>query len=401
VSDEQTVLVIGEVPQQQLLHRVLGRQKVRLCRDPYEALMEMSRRHWPVILADASPNDAPALCRAARRLQPDSHLFGACPPAEEPRIRQLTPDVLDGYFITPLRLKDARKIQHACVTPPRGAGPGLSARQMAQLVRSARSMEELEKHLRDWTSQLLGLAVRWTDATQIPPGHTPLLLTAGDAPRALVAPRGDRSIDPQARAALDEVQQLLPVLVDAARRTEALHTLAITDHLTGAYNRRYFYHATDRILAESDRRGLYATLLLYDIDNFKRYNDTYGHAAGDEILRETAALMKQITRAHDVIARIGGDEFAVLFWEPQQPRTPDSQPPQTAFALADRFRKAVAEHAFPSLGPEARGVLTISGGLATFPRDGRTCRELLRAADKALREAKARGKDAIHLIGQQ
>ncbi|MGB2823897.1 MAG: GGDEF domain-containing protein, partial [Phycisphaerae bacterium] len=228
----------------------------------------------------------------------------------------------------------------------------------------------------------------------------PLLLAAGNAPRVLV-PRGPTRSCDAARSYLAAVQTALPALLAAARRTEELHRLAITDHLTGAYNRRYFYGRTEQVLQRAEREGTHATLLLYDIDDFKRYNDTYGHAAGDEILRDTAALMKRITRSRDVVARIGGDEFAVLFVGGDEPRSPNSQPPENAYALADRFRRAVQAHAFTSLGPEATGTLTISGGLAGFPRDGRYVRELLRKADIALRAAKASGKNAIHLVGRE
>jgi diguanylate cyclase (GGDEF)-like protein len=141
------------------------------------------------------------------------------------------------------------------------------------------------------------------------------------------------------------------------------------------------------------------TLLLYDIDDFKHYNETYGHAAGDEILRETAILMKRTSRSHDVVARIGGDEFAVLFWDVQPPRRASSKPLQDFQRLAERFCRAVSAHSFASLGPEARGVLTISGGLANFPADGQTCRDLLRAADQALRSVKRSGKNAIQIVG--
>jgi diguanylate cyclase (GGDEF)-like protein len=175
--------------------------------------------------------------------------------------------------------------------------------------------------------------------------------------------------------------------------------LAITDHLTGAYNRRYFYHVTDRILARAEQTRGRVMLLLYDIDDFKHYNETYGHAAGDDILRETAALMRQTTREHDVVARIGGDEFAVLFWDQERPRVPNSRPIQAVYELSERFRRAVTLHQFKSLGPEAQGVLTISGGLASFPKDGVTRVELMRSADHALREAKRAGKNSIKLIG--
>ena len=206
-------------------------------------------------------------------------------------------------------------------------------------------------------------------------------------------------LDGPTQAFLTGVQSCLPALMATARRAEALHHMAITDHLTGAYNRRYFYHLTDQILRRDSGGTSREALLLFDIDDFKRYNDTYGHAAGDEILREITRLIQRTTRTQDIVARIGGDEFAVLFWDTAEPRQSNSQPPTTAQFMAERFRQAVARHEFPSLGPEARGVLTVSGGLATFPDSGRTCRELLRSADRALRDAKTTGKNAIRLIG--
>ena len=111
--------------------------------------------------------------------------------------------------------------------------------------------------------------------------------------------------------------------------------------------------------------------------------------------------MKKTSRVHDIIARIGGDEFAILFWDPDQPREPDSRPLETANALADRFRQAVTSHEFPSLGAEARGAVTISGGMAGFPADGDTCRDLLRAADGALKKAKKAGKNSIQIAWTQ
>jgi len=189
-------------------------------------------------------------------------------------------------------------------------------------------------------------------------------------------------------------------LVSAAKRMESLQHLAITDDLTGLANRRHFCQRVEVILrrvAQSQRR---ATMVLFDVDDFKHYNDTYGHAAGDEILRETGAMMRQTMREHDVIARIGGDEFAALLWEESPPRQADSQPIRTALELVERFHRAVAERELPMLGPEARGALTMSGGAAVFPTDGKNCRDLLRSADRALRQAKQAGKDTIHLVGQ-
>ncbi|MHC4295268.1 MAG: GGDEF domain-containing protein, partial [Planctomycetota bacterium] len=207
------------------------------------------------------------------------------------------------------------------------------------------------------------------------------------------------AIDEQTQRFLSGLQEMLPVLIAAARRTELLQHLAITDHLTGAYNRRYFYHMTDQLLSRTQPRCARIALLLFDIDDFKRYNDTYGHAAGDEVLREVARLIQRTTRSHDIVARIGGDEFAVLLWDPTEPRHPDSHPPTSAYMVAERFRQAVAKHEFPALGPEASGVLSISGGLASYPQDGQDTRQLLRSADEAMKLVKQTGKNAISLIG--
>ena len=105
-------------------------------------------------------------------------------------------------------------------------------------------------------------------------------------------------------------------------RHNGLQKLAITDELTGLYNGRYFRHYLERIVAKARDLMFPVTLLLFDIDNFKKYNDQYGHGVGDEILRQTAALMKQCVRDHDLVARISGDEFAVVFWEKEGPRQP-------------------------------------------------------------------------------
>jgi len=138
------------------------------------------------------------------------------------------------------------------------------------------------------------------------------------------------------------------------------------------------------------------TLLVFDIDDFKNYNDRFGHPAGDEILRETARLMQDSVREHDVVARIGGDEFAVIFWDNDQaPRRAHSEHPHDVLKAARRFQQAVYAHKFPKLLDHAPGTLTISGGLASFPWDGRTPEGLLDHADAMALESKRQGKNAI------
>ncbi|MEM9881488.1 MAG: diguanylate cyclase [Planctomycetota bacterium] len=175
-----------------------------------------------------------------------------------------------------------------------------------------------------------------------------------------------------------------------------LRDLAMKDELTGAWNRRYFNHFLKKILqrAANDRRQV--TLLVFDIDDFKVYNDRYGHPAGDEILRGVADLMKGCVREHDVVARIGGDEFAVIFWDAgEEQRRPHSRHPDDVLNAAKRFQRAVIEHRFPKLLDSAEGRLTISGGLAGYPWDGHTPEQLLHAADAMALQSKNQGKNAI------
>src|SRR6185436_553464 len=101
-----------------------------------------------------------------------------------------------------------------------------------------------------------------------------------------------------------------------------LQKLAITDDLTVLDNARYFRHLLAAMRGKAGDVGCPVTLLLFDIDGFKSYNDTFGHKMGDEILRQTAELMKRCVRDHDLVARLGGDEFAVVFWEKEGPRQP-------------------------------------------------------------------------------
>lgn len=170
---------------------------------------------------------------------------------------------------------------------------------------------------------------------------------------------------------------------------------AFTDPLTSAWNRRYL----DRFLAgaiDAARGQRWSvTVLMFDIDDFKKYNDEYGHDAGDEILSEVVRLLRSVTRPTDKVCRVGGDEFAVVFHEPEGPRSPDSKHPTTVHAITRRFQQQVIGHKFPKLSGCAPGTLTISGGLATFPWDGQTPAELLARADERAMESKRQGKNAI------
>ena len=195
---------------------------------------------------------------------------------------------------------------------------------------------------------------------------------------------------------------------DVEKRMRYLERLATTDDLTGLKNRRYLWEFARQILERARETNGRVTLLVFDIDNFKHYNDVYGHPAGDEILRQAAILMRRCCRSHDVVGRIGGDEFAAVFWDDpgraagrqRDRRSPESEHPTEAISVANRFRSELGHTDLHLLGPGGEGVLTISGGLASFPRDGSTAEQLFERADHALLEAKRSGKNRIYLVGE-
>jgi diguanylate cyclase (GGDEF)-like protein len=174
-----------------------------------------------------------------------------------------------------------------------------------------------------------------------------------------------------------------------------LYSAAFTDSLTGAWNRRYFERFLESAIKDAQRRRQNLTILIFDIDDFKHYNDTYGHPAGDEILTETVRLLRSVVRPSDKVCRIGGDEFAVIFHEPEGPREAGSRHPGNIWAIATRFQKQVAAARFPKLGENAKGRLTISGGLATYPWDGHSVDSLVGRADELVLDSKRQGKNAI------
>lgn len=165
--------------------------------------------------------------------------------------------------------------------------------------------------------------------------------------------------------------------LEAANRD--LLALSRTDSLTGCLNHGAFFEELDLVLARSSRSGAPVSVLLLDIDRFKDVNDTHGHPTGDQVLIAVADALRTGTRAGDVIARTGGEEFAVLM-------------PDTALAegqrTADRIRAAVAA----ADGPVP---VTASAGLAAAPNHGSTSTQLVRAADNALYAAKDAGRDRL------
>ncbi|ADH86314.1 sensor domain-containing diguanylate cyclase [Desulfurivibrio alkaliphilus] len=177
--------------------------------------------------------------------------------------------------------------------------------------------------------------------------------------------------------------------IEVALANARLYRLAVTDSLTGLRNKRYCETALRKLVEahRQDRHRPFSVLML-DLDHFKRVNDTHGHPVGDEVLSQLAELIRRQLRQDDVACRYGGEEFIVLV----------TDGPQTGHKIAARLCRAVDEHTFHCAGGLALHN-TISIGVAGFPAHGKTVAEVIGAADQALYEAKRAGRNRCQLAG--
>lgn len=175
-------------------------------------------------------------------------------------------------------------------------------------------------------------------------------------------------------------------------RATEFQLMSITDSLTGLPNRRYLEERLAEELNRSKRYEYAMSFLMIDIDDFKAYNDSNGHQAGDLALQITAHCLKGALRSADVASRYGGEEFCILL-------------PQTAMteagAIADRIRQRVATTHFPHGKTQPLGKVTISVGVSTFTKNVDTQENIIAAADRALYQAKSMGKDRVEFYGER
>lgn len=186
---------------------------------------------------------------------------------------------------------------------------------------------------------------------------------------------------------LTAIASPLAIALDNARLHEQIKKMATTDAVTGLSNRHVFEQALASEVERAERLGLYVSLIIFDIDGFKEFNDTYGHPAGDARLKGMAEIVKANLRKYDIAARYGGDEFAIILSNSNE---------QNALLFAKRLL-AAAQVGAPHTTDEHSPGYTLSIGVATFPQDAATHTELLIAADHAALRAKHLGKNQIKL----
>jgi diguanylate cyclase (GGDEF)-like protein len=195
---------------------------------------------------------------------------------------------------------------------------------------------------------------------------------------------------------LDEERKYVSMLVDILSTTLQNATLVNTgtsgvslDLLTGVSNRVFFLQRFESEIRRTENYRQPLALLMFDIDKFKNINDTFGHSAGDVVLKKLAEIVQQNTRSSDLVGRYGGDEFMVLIVL-VAPSNNDS-----VLTYANQLREKIASTGIMVPGNDTPIHLTISGGLAMCPTDGQSTPELLRAADGALYESKRKGGNRI------
>jgi diguanylate cyclase (GGDEF)-like protein len=436
----QRVLLIGDADRQVLgaLSQAMPGAQVTSVGNFFEGISELTANSYTAVLAAAEPIERrpEAAVRTLRDVAGDARIVLFGHPTLEPLSRKMLDFGCDDYVVAPTSPGELHQIfgapllriapqapaaqeneeHQADVAPP---PMQLAALPLAEVLLDAltehpgaaapAAVERINEHLAPMV-RLMYLPAQ-ADAPEAPEGQVVLSHAVRDgseevAQLHLLLPRDEDAST--ARHFMSRLVDLFGKIHALQERHNRLQRLAITDELTGVYNARYFRHFLSRILERARQKLFPVTLLIFDIDNFKKYNDQYGHGVGDEILKQTASLIKRCCREHDLVARLGGDEFAVVFWEKEGPRTPKEnapavamgKPPQTPEQVLERFKRLLTKEEFGGLGPSGQGVLTISGGVAVFPYHAGTMEELIALADRRLMfGAKQAGKNTIFLVG--
>ncbi|MCZ7663729.1 MAG: diguanylate cyclase [Thermoleophilia bacterium] len=206
----------------------------------------------------------------------------------------------------------------------------------------------------------------------------------------LAAAAQPRAFEELSSVVLETLVGHVQTSLSTALKYDRIRREVVTDPLTNLYNRRFFEKRAREEVARALRHQQPVTLLMLDVDRFKSINDVYGHQTGDKVLQTVAKHLRDSVRQSDICGRYGGEEFVLLL-----PNTPG----RNAVFLADRLRSGVGDIMYTGLGIPGDVAITISGGVATCPRDATTLEELVGRADTALYEAKNAGRNRIVQAG--
>lgn len=161
-----------------------------------------------------------------------------------------------------------------------------------------------------------------------------------------------------------------------------------TDPITNLWNHGFFQNKLSDSLEYAKKTNQPLSLMMIDIDNFKKLNDTYGHQNGDIILKEIANILKLSSRENDYVCRYGGEEFAIILNQTNKDQ---------GFVIAERIRQKIESYSFPKFSSDQNLKVTVSIGISSFPQDVQTKEELITLADKAMYIAKFSGKNRTYL----
>ncbi len=199
---------------------------------------------------------------------------------------------------------------------------------------------------------------------------------------AALRPAVERRMD-----GLRQLLQLTAMTVASLNLRTKLENQSIRDPLTNLFNRHFMQIALERELARAERRRCVLAVLMLDVDHFKTFNDTWGHAAGDTVLKDVAEVLRTSVREEDIVCRYGGEEFMIILTDIS---------PEDAWERAEGLRRAVASLRI-SLGKDVVAEVTVSIGVALYPSDGEGAEILVPKADKALYRAKREGRNRVLL----
>jgi len=196
-----------------------------------------------------------------------------------------------------------------------------------------------------------------------------------------------RNFPPERLQLLSILASFAIMSIENARLHGRTKELACTDGLTGLYNHRQFKRIFAEEVSRAQRYGKPMSVIMYDVDDFKKFNDTYGHPVGDKVLEGVACLLRTLSRECDLSFRYGGEEFLTIL-----PETGIEE----ALVAAERVRRSIAERSPDFTKGEIASGVTVSVGVASYPEDGKDAESLLSVVDSLLYKAKGQGKNKVY-----